>query len=170
MTGSGATYNVAGMDRVLTLVVAVVMAVLAGSCDDDCPLYVVGTDASAPDGAMVDAVVADVRTDRSEQSATGNIRWIIFPICAQAKSIGIKFFDIDNGTVHPPNGVFYVFDQEPVKYADVPCIKDTRVCFGGWDPSGRFWGRGFDGTRACDDCCVTCAGGRQTASHELDCY
>ncbi len=82
-----------------------------------------------------------------------------FRLTNQAASpVQVEFFSRDRLKSWPEEGrLFILADSAPQKFM-IPCNRGEKICYGAWIEGQitRSWGAGFEGKKACDNCCQIC--------------
>ena len=92
-------------------------------------------------------------------AVAGDMTWSV-----QSKSpyvVHLQFYSDDRNNVWPdPDKVYTLDDSEVHEYA-LSCHSGEKVCYGAWVKGNEdsYWGAGYDGEQACDNCCFRCDGG-----------
>ncbi len=80
-------------------------------------------------------------------------------------SIRVKFFSQDRrGWQWPSSTTHYTLDDGRRHEFPLRCRDGEKICYGGsYADNKSHWGVGFDGTRSCNGCCLTCGDNVQHA-------
>ena len=75
--------------------------------------------------------------------------------------VSLEVYSQSRNHVWPGNGDAYVLDDWDVHSFPLSCRSGEKICYGAWvrNESNSYWGAGYDGIEACDDCCYYCEGG-----------
>jgi hypothetical protein len=75
--------------------------------------------------------------------------------------VQIAFFSQDRDHQWPGGDQAYSLDDSEVHSFPLKCKRGETICYGAWVTGNDdlYWGAGFEGQHACDDCCYVCDGG-----------
>jgi len=79
-----------------------------------------------------------------------------------ANIVSLEFYSQNRGHVWPGDDQVYVIDDYDVHDYPLECQPGEKICYGAWvrNDSSSYWGAGYDGVQACENCCYTCDGGQ----------
>ena len=77
------------------------------------------------------------------------------------KVTSLEFYSQDRDYVWPGDNEVYVIDDYDEHTYTLSCNKGEKICYGAWvrNNSDSYWGSGYDGEQACEDCCFSCGAG-----------
>lgn len=95
--------------------------------------------------------------------------WSLSDGCSDGRGLHVRLFDKTNNLLWPNQSQVYVAQTGGSVDVTISCRTGARICYGAeTNPSSTsYWGVGIDGTRGCDNCCVTCSA--TTVSRSLVC-
>jgi len=78
-----------------------------------------------------------------------------------SKVTSLEFYSQDRDYVWPANGEVYVIDDYDTHTYTLSCNEGEKICYGAWirNNSDSYWGSGYNGEQACENCCFTCGAG-----------
>ena len=84
-------------------------------------------------------------------------RWKLTDGCRDGHGIDMRFFEYDVGWNRIASWRPQTIPSGESETFRLDCEGPANwVCYGGQRPSGHYWGRGLDGKKGCEDCCLNC--------------
>ena len=72
-------------------------------------------------------------------------------------AVNLEFYSQDRNHAWPGGGEVYVIKDWDTHTYSLPCNDGEKICYGAWaNESSSYWGAGYDGAEACDNCCAVC--------------
>ena len=89
-------------------------------------------------------------------TSAGEVVWKIKS--EHPNTVTVEFYSQDRNHVWPGGGEVYVIKDWDTHSYSLPCNSGEKICFGAWvmNDTSSYWGAGYDGDEACDNCCAIC--------------
>jgi hypothetical protein len=91
--------------------------------------------------------------------STATMQWSVTDRCGDRRGVQLRLFDVNNGLLWPDMSHVYVIDDGGSTSVSISCRRGAKICYGAEQhPAGDgYWGVDIDNSKACPDCCATCA-------------
>jgi hypothetical protein len=111
--------------------------------------------AAAEEAARAEREAEEARAEAERQRATVKIT------NNDRFQADIAFYSQSRRVEWPGNNQHWIIQPGETQTFNLRCQPNEKICYGAWRDNNynRYWGAGFEGKQACDDCCFYCGRG-----------